>query len=273
MIRRMIATPGQLDRVLAGPNAFSECPPADRATLRAILDRQRPKLAVYDLKADLPFADRQPPHGNLYCVLKGCFSLQWDDPNGRSLAFLTCSEGALFGEFAPGLLDLPLVDFGLHATPLASRTCRMARLLEFPKDTVTELLKNRHFHGRLADTAVARLCDRVGWLPLRHDPTLATAHFCVSPMCGINLEFHPTLRYLGNRVTVAKTLTFEELARMTGFVINTVRNALDNLEELGYLHAVSDPILATRVSVERVDALVDGLRLRTLTDVTDQPIT
>lgn len=242
MAGRTQPTSADLDGIFAGTNAFSACPKADQVALRAFLDGQRDRLAVYEMNAaGVAFANGRPPIGNLYCVLKGCISLQWENEAGTSLGLFTCREGDLFGELGSlALLGLPSVDLGLQAAPIASRDCRMACLLEFPGRTVVELLKNRSFHCQLVDAAFRRLTNGVAWMPLRHDPTLVVAHFCVSSTCGEDLVFHSSLQYLASRVTVKKTVTFEELRRLSGFAVNSVRKELSALEELGYIHTTKD---------------------------------
>ncbi len=256
--------------MFAGPNAFSACPDGDRAALRAVLERYRKNSAILEVDASgAAFDTRLPEHGHLYCVLGGRVSLQWENlPAGNGVALCTCCEADLFGELASGLLDLPWLDLGLRACPVASRRTRVALLLEIPCAATAELLRTQSFERALAAMTILRMASSaLAWMPLRREPALAVGHFCVVPTCGTVHRLHPTLRYLGYRAAVEKTVTFGELAHLTGFVVNAVRAGLRKLEALGYINAVSERVGGTYVTVDHVDALIVALSRRSLTPI------
>ena len=136
MHRREIPEPVDMDRLFTGQNVFATCSDSERQALRMILERHRESLGILAVHAHPPFPGGLVPAGGLYGVLSGDVSLRWTSGAGKSLTFLNCTAGQVFGEVQCGLFGRAPISLGMELVPAHLRGNRPARLLEIPEPVV-----------------------------------------------------------------------------------------------------------------------------------------
>ena len=259
---RALLTTEDLDQLFRGDNAFARCSPRNRRILRRVIEQHVEEVVIYELGPRHATFPKDPlPLNHLYGVLRGRVRVQWESGPERQFSLGYHSASETFGEVQCGLVGgaSPLQ---LHVRAVQSRKERQVRLVEFPTAVLAQLLKNSEFHSELASGAFAQLRHALlRVIPtLLGEPALTLAHVCISPWSGTERKLHRTMRYLGARVCVKKTISIDELMHLAGFAApNTVRKWLALLKQRQLIRTRSRRPDRTRIFIPNVDRVVSAL--------------
>lgn len=261
------ASSQDVDALFAGQNVFAACSRETRVELRELMDRRAATLQVLTLRAGT-YRRIVPERGCLYCVLEGRVSLSWEGLGTRRLAFAVAGKGQLFGDTQCGVLDITYESPFFCAEPLFTRKVRTCKWLRCAPGTVSALLDNREFERRLAQTAMQSLLFTVDRLATQclADPRMALAQLCLLPTCGSDVTVDRTITIMGQSVTIEKSITIDEIARLTGYAANTIRTALASLEDAGYIRTNADRLNGTQLTVVQPGLLLEHLHSGELTE-------